>query len=194
MRQLILAMQISVDGYIEGPDGDMSWAAKDEEELWDDLFKMLETVDTLILGRKMFSDYRNYWNWCLNNPDASLNERRYAEYAMKNRHIVYSNTMKDPEWSNTTVVAGNVIDHVRELKLEPGGDIHLVGGARLAATLIDAGLVDRYRLVINPYFINTGKSFFQQLTSRQSLELTESKAFKTGHVIVDYVPRRESLI
>lgn len=194
MRRLILAMQISVDGFIEGPDGDMSWVAKNEEELWDDLFQMLDTVDTLLLGRKMFNDYRNYWKGCLGNPEATSNERKYAEYAKNNRHIVFSNTLKDPEWSNTTVLSGNVIEHVRKLMLETGGDIQIVGGARLAATLIDAGLVDCYRLVINPFIINTGKSFFQQLTSRQSLELTGSKACRSGHIIAEYVPRRESLL
>lgn len=187
-------MQVSLDGFIEGPDGDMSWVAKNDEDLWEDLFDMLREVDLLLLGRKMFPDYRDYWKACLNNPDASAYERKYATYAKENHHIIFSNTLKKAEWDNTTIMAGNVIEHVKQIKNEAGRSIQIVGGARMAATLIDAGLVDHYRLVINPCIVNSGKSFFQQLTSGQSLQLLRSKTVKSGHVILDYASRHESLV
>jgi dihydrofolate reductase len=186
MRKLILSMQISLDGFIEGPHGDMSWIKTDDEEQWEDTFEMLQSVDLLILGRVMFSDYRDYWKNALNNPNASANDARYARYAADTPHIVFSSRMHNPDWSNTSVVRGNVIEEIKKLKAKPGKDIYVVGGARLAATVIEGGLVDEYRLTINPSIIANGKSFFQQQHSRRNLELISSKSVKAGRLIVRY--------
>jgi dihydrofolate reductase len=83
MRKLILSMQLSLDGFTEGENGDMSWLQKEDPEQWSDLFEMLETVDLFFLGRVMFPDYRNYWKSALTNNNVSANHRRYAQLAAK---------------------------------------------------------------------------------------------------------------
>jgi dihydrofolate reductase len=186
MRKLILSMQVSLDGFIEGEDGDSSWIQKDDPELWDDLFDMLKSVDLFLLGRVMFPDYRDYWKWALNGDKASADERKYAALAEKTPHIVFSNTLKDPGWANTRIIGGPVAEEVKKLKQEPGKSIQIVGGARLAATLMNTGLVDEYRITLNPCLIGKGKSFFRLAHSKWKLKLQHSVMLKSGTVILKY--------
>jgi dihydrofolate reductase len=186
MRKLILSMQVSLDGFIEGPNGDMSWLHKDDKEQWQDLFEMLQSVDLFLLGRVMFPDYRNYWKQALTNPQASPNEVAYAQLAEKTKHIVFSATMDEPAWENTQIINGDVAEEIAKLKKQPGKDIQVVGGARLAATVIEAGLVDKYRLIINPVIIGSGKSFFRDQRSKHLLELTGTKLLASGVMIARY--------
>ena len=190
MRKLILAMQISLDGFIEGPNGDMSWIQPDDPEGWDDLFEMLESVDLFLLGRVMFSDYRNYWKQALVNPRASANEIKYARLAEKTKHIVFSSSSINPEWGNTEMVNGNVAVAVEKLKKQQGKDIQIVGGAKLAATLINAGLVDEYRLNINPVLLGKGKLFFRDQYQKSFLEMINAKPLKSGVLIVRYIVKK----
>lgn len=186
MRKIILSMQISLDGFISGPDGDMSWIKTDDEEDWHDMFEMLESVDLLLLGSKMYPEYRDYWKKTLVNPDASEDDLAYARFAEKTKHIVFSNTITDPGWENTEIIMGNAEDAVKKIKKQSGKDIYLVGGAKLPASLIAAGLVDEYRLVINPAIIGSGKSFFRDQHTKHLLKPVETKILTSGIIIARY--------
>jgi dihydrofolate reductase len=186
MRKLVLSMQVSLDGYVEGPNGDMRWMQTDDGEQWDDVFEMLQSVDLMILGRVMFPEYRDYWKHAPTNPKASANEVAYARLAEKTKHIVFSSTMTDPQWSNTQIINGQVAHEIAKIKKQPGKDIYLVGGAKLAATVIEAGLVDEYRLTINPVIIGSGKSFFRDQHSRHVLEPVHTKVQKSGVIMAAY--------
>ncbi|HEY5745608.1 MAG TPA: dihydrofolate reductase family protein [Chryseolinea sp.] len=186
MRKLILSMQISLDGFVEGPGGDMSWLLKDDGEQWQDLFEMLQTVDLFLLGGGMFPDYRAFWKQALSNPKSTPNQLAYAKLADKTKHIVFSNTIKDPEWANTQIVGGSVADEIAKIKAMPGKDIQVVGGGNLAATVLDAGLVDEFRLRINPTILGGGKSIFRDQHWRYALELMGAKTLNSGTVIARY--------
>jgi dihydrofolate reductase len=185
MRRLILKMQVSLDGFIEGPNGDMSWIMKDDE-LWEDLFEMLESVDLFLLGGGMFGGYRDYWKAALTKPGFSTNEVKYARLAAKSDHIIFSKTWQDAAWANTKIIGGNVADEIAKIKKQPGKDIQVVGGAKLASTVIGAGLVDEYRLAIVPVILGTGKSFFKDQSTKRSLELISTRQLKSDVVIVRY--------
>jgi dihydrofolate reductase len=174
MRKLILSMQVSLDGYVEGPNGDMSWMQADDDEQWDDLFEMLKNnVDLFLLGAGMWPEYRDYWKKALASPtDFSSQEVEYAKLAEKTQHIVFSKTIKDAGWENTTINSGDIVIEVKRIKEQPGKDIQIVGGAAFAAALLDTGLVDEYRIMINPAVVAGGKSFFHHLKNSHSLELT----------------------
>ena len=192
MRKLILKMQVSLDGFIEGPNGDMSWIKKEDKDLWEDLFEMLESVDLFLLGRVMYPEYRDYWKQALTNPRASANEVAYARLAQKTKHIVFSKTMSDPQWENTQIISGDVAAEVTKLKMQPGKDIQVVGGAKLAATIMQVGLIDEYRLVINPVIIGSGKSFFKDQHNKYLLELINTKTFASGVIIARYSAKNSS--
>lgn len=186
MRKLILSMQISLDGFAEGPGGDMSWLFKDDNEQWQDLFEMLQSVDLFLLGGGMFPDYRAFWKQALTNPQSTANQLAYAKLADKTKHIVFSHIMKDPGWANTQIVGGSVADEVAKIKAMPGKDIQVVGGAKLAAAVMDAGLVDEFRLRINPTILGGGKSIFRDQHWRYGLELVGVRSLKSGVVIARY--------
>ena len=186
MRKLIVSMQTSLDGYIEGPNGDMSWFQREDPEQWKDVFEMLESVDLFLLGRVMFPEYRDYWKQALTNQNSPANHVAYAKLAEKTKHVVFSSTLKDAEWKNTQIVNGNVVEEVKKLKQLPGKDIQVVGGAKLAATVIGAGLADEYRLTINPVILGGGKSFFRDQNSKHQLKLMNCKTLQSGVMIVRY--------
>jgi dihydrofolate reductase len=187
MRKLILSLQISLDGFAESEDGYMTWMQKDDNDQWEDLFEMLKSVDLFLLGRVMWPDYRDYWKSAMTSKSVSANERAYALLAEKTPHIVFSRTVQDSGWHNKLINHGPVASEVKRLKLQPGKNIQIVGGPKLANTLIEAGLVDEYRLVVNPYILSKGKSLFHGMTIRSKLRLQEAKTLKSGAVILKYI-------
>jgi dihydrofolate reductase len=122
MRKLILSMQVSLDGYAEGPNGDMSWMQPDDDEQWNDLFKMLkDNVDLFLLGAGMWPEYRDYWKKALASPaDFSDHELEYAKLAGKTQHIVFSKTLKNAGWENTIINNGDIAAEVKKIKEQPG--------------------------------------------------------------------------
>jgi dihydrofolate reductase len=188
MRKLILSMQISLDGFVEGENGDLSWVQKEDPEQWNDLFDMLQSVDLFLLGRVMFPDYRDYWKSALTSENVSSNHKKYAQLAERTSHIVFSKSLKDSGWSNTCINGDDVIGEVKKLKQQPGKSIQVVGGARLAASLVNAGLIDEYRFVLNPILISKGKSLFHLITNYTKLQLQYTKTLRSGVVILQYNP------
>src|SRR6266487_1609254 len=107
MRKVILVMQITLDGFVAGENDELDWLV-DEEDQWKDLFEILKSADTFLLGRVMYPGYANYWRGVLANPAAKKNETKFARIAEKTRHIVFSRTMKKADWKNTMVERGDV--------------------------------------------------------------------------------------
>src|SRR5688572_6881523 len=198
MRKLILSMQMSLDGYIEGPAGEMDWFV-DDDETWKDMFEFLKLIDTVLLGAGMYPEYAAYWRRVLTDPKAQPNEVQYSRLAGKIDHIVFSNSLTkvDPnapddyhgEWrKNTRIVKGDVKTEVLKLKQSNSGkDIVLYGGASMASSFIELGLVDEYRLSVNQIILGGGKSLFQKVT-KHPLKLIGSKTYKSGVVLLQYKP------
>jgi dihydrofolate reductase len=189
MRKLILSMQMSLDGFIEGENGDATWMNTNDPEDWPELFEMLKTVDLFVLGRVMWPDYRDYWRQALTSSTASPNEVKYARIAENTKHLVFSNTIKDSGaagWHNAEIINGDALEEVKKFKQLPGKDIMTFGGATFARTLIEAGLVDEYRLSIVGAVVTKGKSLFNGLTKKVSLTLTDVKRLKSGMIVLRY--------
>src|SRR5919112_6213190 len=182
MRKVILAMQMSLDGFIEGPNGEMDWLVNSEED-WKEMFKDLESVDTYLLGRKMYPIYTAYWRSVLTNESSPKAELRYAKLADKSQHIVFSKTLTTVEWKNTRI-AVDPLAEINQLKIQPGKDMVIWGGAELAATFINLGLVDRYRITLNPTILGGGKPMFNNISQRRKLKLLESRPMKSGATIL----------
>jgi dihydrofolate reductase len=141
MRKIIADLQVSVDGFIEGPNGELDWAMAEDEETWKDVFAMLESVDTCILGRVMYPEYEQYWLAVLANPSgilplsgktATKNEIAYARWADKIPHVVLSRTLEKVAWKTTRIVRD--VEEIRKMKQQPGKDMHVVGGATLVSS------------------------------------------------------------
>ena len=193
MRKTIAALQVSVDGFIEGPNGELDWAMAEDEETWRDLDEMLKTVDTIILGRKMYPDYEQYWLAILANPagilplsgkTATKNEIAFARRADKIPHIVLSKTLDKVAWKTTRVVRD--VEEIRKMKQQPGKDMYVVGGATLVSSLMNLRLIDELRLMANPLVLGGGKALFKDVKERHTLKLVQAKSLKSGKVSVVY--------
>src|SRR3990172_6196334 len=127
MRKVIVAMQVTLDGFIEGPSGELDWAMKEDEETWKDLFELLKSVDTLLLGRVMYPAYEQYWLAAPTNPSSTKNEIEYARLVDKMQKIVFSKTMQKVEWKTTRIVKDHVAEEILNMKQQPGKDMMLLG-------------------------------------------------------------------
>ena len=192
-RKIIAALEVSVDGFIEGPNGEMDWAMMEDEETWRDVFEMLAHIDTFILGRKMYPVYEQYWLAVLTDPGgilplsgrvASKNEIAYARLADNRQHIVLSSTLDKVAWKTTRIVRD--VEDIRKMKQQPGKDMYAVGGATLVSSLMNLGLIDELRILVNPLILGGGKALFKDVKERYTLELTGAKPLKSGKVSLIY--------
>ena len=189
MREIIAALQVSVDGFIEGPNGELDWV-----ETWDDPFDdMFPQIDTCILGRGMYPGYEQYWQAILANPEgilaftgkvASKGEIDYAYFADKTPHLVLSKTLDKVAWKTTRIVRD--VEEIRNMKRQPGKDIYAVGGATLVSSLMNLGLIDQLRLVVHPIVLGRGKALFKDVKERHALKLLGAKPLKSGMVCLTY--------
>jgi dihydrofolate reductase len=193
MRKIIAALQTSLDGFIEGPNGELDWAMAEDEETWRDVFQMLDSVDTCILGRVMYPDYEQYWMAVLADPKGPLplsgvpatkNEIKYARWADKTPHFVVSKTLDKVAWKTSRIVRD--IEEIRKLKEQSGKNIYVVGGATLVGSLMNARLIDEVRLMVNPLVLGDGKALFKDVKERHELKFVRAKPLKSGKVSLLY--------
>lgn len=185
MRKLILSEFLTLDGVMEAPGGEKGhphsgWVF-DHMGPEQEKFKLEETLEaeTLLLGRVTYEGFAGAW------PDRSGD---FADKMNDMPKVVASTTLKDPEWNNTTVIDVDVVDAVGQLKEQDGGPILLAGSCTLAHSLIEAGLVDEYRLMIFPVILGSGKRLFPESSEKAPLELADTITFPTGVVVQTYHP------
>jgi dihydrofolate reductase len=189
MRRIIAALHVTLDGCIEGPQGETDWI-----EDWEDAYDLLAQVDTFVLGAGMYPGYEQYWSAVLAAPRAALpfsgrpatpGEIDYANHARRTPHVVLSSkTLQDAAWDNTRIVRS--LDDIRQLKQQPGKDIHAVGGAALVSSLLEANLIDELRLAIHPIVLGRGKRLFTQAVQRHALEFMQSRSMPGGVMELSY--------
>ncbi|WP_234733591.1 dihydrofolate reductase family protein [Tellurirhabdus bombi] len=189
MRKLKLQVQMTLDGYIGGPNGEMDWAVWD----WDDRLKqyvgdLTEPVDCIVLGRKLAEGFIPYWGSVAANPE---NPEYSAGQKFTNTHkVVFTKTLDKSDWANTVLAKGDLADEINKLKNQDGKDIIVYGGATFVSALIQHGLIDEFHLLINPTAIGNGMAIFNQLDHQQGLTLIKSIAFDCGIVVLHYEPKR----
>ena len=188
MRKIIAALIVSLDGYIEGPNGEIDWI-----DSWEDPSDITGQIDTCILGANMYPGYEQYWTAVHSAPGeplpfsgkaATQGEVDYARFAMQTPHVVLSNNLQTATWPHTRIVRN--LGAVATLKQQGGKDIHAVGGAALVSSLINAGLVDELRLVVVPILLGAGKPLFQGLLARHALHLVSATVLPHGHTKLVY--------
>jgi dihydrofolate reductase len=187
-RRIIAALQVSLDGLIEGPNGELDWIGS-----WEDTFELLPEIDACVLGGGMYPGYEQYWLAVLANPDGILpfsgkrpseREVEYARFADKTPQVVLSTTLDNVGWKTARLVRD--VAAIRALKQEPGKNIHAVGGASLVSTLMNEGLVDQVRLTVHPVVLGNGKALFKDVDARHRLELLETRQSTAGRVSLTY--------
>jgi dihydrofolate reductase len=183
MGRIVVTEFLSLDGVMEAQGGEdfkyKGWSFEIDRGEDGDKFKLDETQesDALLLGRVTYEGFAAAW------------PQRDGEFADKFNNMpkyVVSSTLKDPEWNNSTVLDGDVVEEVRRLKQELDGNIYVHGSCQLAQTLIDNDLVDELHLMVFPVVLGTGKRLFGETSDKKSLRLAESKTVGDGVSILVY--------
>jgi dihydrofolate reductase len=187
-RPFIAAMQITLDGYILGPEGEADWV-----DSWADALGLLQEVDAFVLGGGMFPDYEQFWTAILNDPAAASEwlgrapyerELEYARVAAVTPHLVLSTTLSAASWPTARLI--RELDELRAFKAQPGNPVYVVGGPGLVTSLINAGLLDELRLIVHPVAVGAGRSVFGEVLRRQELELSSSAPMSAGRMQLTY--------
>ena len=182
MRKLKLQMQITVDGFVAGPEGQLDWMTW----AWDDELKsfvnrLTDTVDTILLGRKMTEGFVKYWEQVITQPENP--EYAFGRKMVDTPKVVFSKTVTRVDGQNVQVESGPIVEAVNRLKSQAGKDIIVYGGATFVSALIENRLVDELNLFVNPVAIGKGKQVFG---ARTPLKLMASTAYASGIVVNTY--------
>ena len=178
-RKILLDLAISLDGFIEGKNGETDWCIMDEDM---DFTGFLNSVDTILYGRKSYE----LWGEYIPEIEATDMEREIWKSVHSKKKYVFSKTLTKLE--NGVLIKDNIAEEINKLKSEPGRDIWLYGGASLITTFINLNLVDEYRLSVHPVILGAGKPLFIDINQRLGLKLVDTRSFSSGVVQLSYHP------
>ena len=183
MRKLKLQMQVTVDGFVAGPEGQLDWMARDDqdEKLIAFINRLTDASDTILLGRKMTGGFVHYWESV--KPDSP--EYTFARKMIDTPKVVFSKTVQSIEGKNIRVENGDLVEAVGELKRQAGKDLVVYGGAGFVSSLIRVGLIDELNFFVNPVAIGEGLRVFE---GRNRLKLVATTGYANGVVVNTYRP------
>ncbi|OIJ63763.1 dihydrofolate reductase family protein [Streptomyces mangrovisoli] len=183
MRKIVLMMSVSLDGYFEGPGGDIGWHRVDEE-VHRHMNDLLGPMSAFLSGRVTHELMAGFWPTADADPNAPATVAEFAGIWRDKTKYVYSRTLRHAD-RNTTVIREVVPEDVMALKAEPGGDM-AVGGADLAAAFLRHGLVDQFHILVHPVLVGGGRRLFPDADELASLRLVDSRQFGNGVVMLRY--------
>ncbi len=182
MRKLKLQVQMSVDGFISGPNGEMDWMVFNwDNELKKYVNEITKPVDCIVLGRNLAQGFIPHW---ASKPKGE--DSWFIDKMNNSSKVVFTKTLEKSEWDNTILARGDLVDEVNKLKNKNGKDIIAYGGGTFVSALIKARLVDEFHLFVNPVALGTGMAIFKELNGKQNLTLKKSTAFACGIVLLNY--------
>jgi dihydrofolate reductase len=178
MRKIILNLATTLDGFIEGINGELDWCILEEDMHFN---SFLESIDTICYGRVSYDQWGNY------QPDASASDMEkeiYSAIQSKEKFVFSSQLRVD---NKATFISTDIVAAVEKIRNQPGKDIWLYGGAKLITTFIKNGLVDKYMISVHPTALGAGKPLFD-VSARLNLVLADTKVYKSGVVQLIYKP------
>ncbi len=174
-------MMVSLDGYFEGEDHDLSWHNVDGE-FNDFAHEQLRETGALLFGKRTYDLMAGFWP----TPQAQAVDKETAAAMSALLKVVVSEKPFTPSWQPTKVITADVHDEITKLKSESGKSIAILGSNALCVSLMEAALVDEFRLMVNPVVIGKGTPLFAGLAKRLKLNLIDSRVFKSGNVLDRY--------
>ncbi len=187
MRKLILEEWMSLDGFVADKNGQLDFFTSltpDQNKYSDqDQLKFLETIDTIVLGRKTYELFVQFW------PTATTDQEVIADRLNEIKKVVFSNTISDApwgKWNRAQIISGEAADAIRTLKELQGKDMVLWGSISLAQSLMKENLIDEYHIQISPVLTGGGRPLFQNNTDFKNLHLKDVRKYNTGTVFLNY--------
>lgn len=185
MRKLKLQVQMTIDGFISGVNGEMDWMKMPwSEDINEYVRQLTEPVDTILLGRKLAEGFIPHWTNIAKNPKDP--EYQGGIKYTTTPKIVFSKTLDKSIWDNTKIANGEITEEVTKIKNQEGKDIIVYGGGAFVSALIKNQLIDEFHLFVNPSAIGNGISIFKDLISKQNLTLIKATNFDCGIVVLKY--------
>jgi len=187
MRKLKLQMQMTIDGFVAGPNGENDWVflpGKQDPAALQFTIDMADSCDTILSGSSLADGWVDHWqNIADNQPDSPWNP--FAKLMVSHRKIVFSRTNAEIAGPNVEVESRDLATVVQELKDQPGKDIIVYGGVKFARSLIILNLIDEYYIIVNPIAIGNGQTIFSE---RKIMQLESSVSYTNGKVLNKYLP------
>ena len=181
MRKLIYESNVSLDGF-----ADHTAASVVNDELLDFFSGLLDETGIELFGRVTYQLMESYWPNIYQEPNTTRGELEFADRFNSISKIVFSKSLQKADWNNTRLIKSDSVEEVKKLKQQPGKNIS-VGGIHLASTLMNAGLIDEYWILIHPVIVGKGRRLFEGINDRQNLKLVETKKFNSGVVVLHYL-------
>ncbi len=181
MRKLNSFTFLTLNGYYKGKNGDTSWHQHGGEESQYSQ-DSLKANNILLFGRTTYEMMYNFWP----TPMASEMFPEVASGMNKAEKIVFSNSLQAPTWKNTTVISGDIVEQIRNLKTTNGKDLTILGSGSIVKQFSEAGLIDSYQILIDPVVLGEGTSLFEGLKKKLELNLVDSRVFNSGSVLFTY--------
>jgi len=185
MRKVFLFNMTTLNGFFEGPNQDISWHNVDEE-FNEFAIDQLNEIGMLLFGRITYQGMESYWP----TETAINNDPVVAGLMNSLPKIVFSRTLDQAEWDNSRLVKENVAEEVLKLKAQPGKEIAIFGSSDLAVTLAESGLIDEYRIILNPVFLGNGTPLLKGIKEKVNLKFLRARTFKSGNVLLYYEPEK----
>ena len=183
MRKVIVSNYVSLDGFIAGPNGEIDWFVWDEE-MANYSRELLYSIDTVLFGRVTYELMAGNW-------PAATTEDPIITVGMNNLpKIVFSKTLERADWKNTRLVKEINKEEIFKMKLQHGKDMVIFGSGSIVSTFAQLGLIDEYRIIVNPVVLGTGKPLFKNIRDRIDLKLLKTTTFSNGNVILYYSKSR----
>jgi dihydrofolate reductase len=183
MRKLFVFDLVTLDGYFEGPNREIDWHNVDAE-FNEYAIEMLNSVDTLLFGRVTYELMAGFWP----TPDAMKNDPIVAERMNNLSKVVFSRSLDKVEWHNSRLVKNNIEEEIRKMKNQTGKDMVILGSGSIVSAFTQLGLIDEYRIMVNPVVLSRGNSLFKGIKNRINLKLIRTRPFKSGNVLLSYEP------
>jgi dihydrofolate reductase len=181
MRKLFWQMNVTLDGFMEGPKRELDYTAGFVDPDFDRYASaMLQSIDGMLLGRRTYQLFADYW------PSATGPD---AERMNDLPKVVFSRTLERVDWNNSRLIKANVREEVTRFKQEPGNDLALFGSADLASTFIRLGLIDEYRILVTPVVLGSGTAMFKDIKDRIALKLLTATTWSSGIMALYYQPQ-----
>ena len=188
MRNVVLWVGMSLDGFTSGENEQLDWLVPHatQPEAHEVFRRLRERADTILLGRVNYEGFHGYWPRVKNDPEASANDKAISRWLDDTNKVVFSRTLREVTWANSRLARRDAAEEVATLKRSDGKDIIIQNSTRLAQSLLAADLVDELALVIAPVAVGKGRALFAGLPRQVELERVELEPVKDGTSVVRY--------
>ena len=187
MRKLIVSMNLTIDGYLSGPDCELDWHFECwTKQMGDTLCSELAKADTILLGRVTYTAMSEYWTLKAADPSCRGEDFAFANMMNSYSKIVFSKTIHSTTWNNTKLMHGNLLYELKKMKQEQGKNIIVYGSSLLVDSLVKYELVDEYQLWLHPVVLGKGKRLFKKFNQPLNLHIVKTEQFNSGVLLVHY--------